>query len=37
MSFVRTSLEGWKIYGGNPLRFIRDRGNQISITGSKLL
>jgi acetyltransferase-like isoleucine patch superfamily enzyme len=30
LSFVRKSLEGWTIYGGNPLRIIRTRNNKIS-------
>jgi acetyltransferase-like isoleucine patch superfamily enzyme len=36
LSFVRHSVNGWGIYGGNPLRFIRTRKRTIKSIGSKL-
>jgi galactoside O-acetyltransferase len=36
MSLVRHSVEPWKIYGGNPLRFIRDRNRNIKEIGNAL-
>lgn len=37
LSFVRHSLDGWKIYGGNPLRVIRNRDTTIKNLGEELI
>jgi galactoside O-acetyltransferase len=29
LSFVRENVEGWSIYGGNPLKFIKKRSQKI--------
>ena len=36
LSFVRESIKGWGIYGGNPLRFIRDRDARIREVGNRV-
>jgi galactoside O-acetyltransferase len=37
LSFVRYSLTGWRIYGGNPLRDLGERKQKIKFIGEKLL
>lgn len=37
MSFVRKSLEGWQVYGGNPLKLISERSKSIRDLGIQLL
>jgi len=37
LSFVKRSVEGWGIYGGNPLRFIRSRNQRIKKLGEEIL
>lgn len=37
LSFVRHSLDGWKVYGGNPLRMIKNRDTTIKDLGEKLM
>jgi acetyltransferase-like isoleucine patch superfamily enzyme len=36
LSFVRSSLEGWAIYAGNPLKKIRSRDKEIESIGNRL-
>ena len=36
LSFVRSSVEGWAIYGGNPLTRIRSRDKEIESIGNQL-
>lgn len=36
LSFVRSSLEGWAIYAGNPLKRIRSRDKEIELIGNQL-
>jgi acetyltransferase-like isoleucine patch superfamily enzyme len=36
LSFVRQSVDGWSIYGGNPLRRIGDRSQKVKVLASSL-
>lgn len=36
LSLVRSSVDPWKIYAGNPLRFIRERKKNIKKLGDRL-
>lgn len=37
LSFVRENVEPWGIYGGNPLRFIRERTKNIKELGLQII
>ncbi len=36
MSFVKRSLEQWKIYAGNPLKYIKDRDRSLLLLAKKI-